>query len=70
MELIVNFVESLLGIEFLDSAVYFISDLPSVVKTADVLLICSTAFSLSVLATIYPSLRAARTLPAEALRHD
>ncbi len=70
VELIVNFVESLLGIEFLDSAVYFISDLPSVVKTADVLLICSTAFSLSVLATIYPSLRAARTLPAEALRHD
>jgi lipoprotein-releasing system permease protein len=50
--------------------VYFMSELPAYVEGLDVLRVCSVAFLLCVLATVYPAWRAARTTPAEALRHD
>ena len=62
--------ERLLGTQFLDARVYYMSDLPAYVEGADVLKICVVAFLLCVLATIYPAWRAARTAPAEALRHE
>ena len=46
------------------------SDLPAYVEWGDVLKVCAVAFLLCVLATIYPAWRAARTAPAEALRHE
>jgi len=46
------------------------SDLPAYVEWVDVLKVCGVAFALCALATIYPAWRAARTAPAEALRHD
>ena len=46
------------------------SDLPAYVERADVLKVCAVAFVLCVLATLYPAWRAARTAPAEALRHE
>jgi lipoprotein-releasing system permease protein len=46
------------------------SDLPAYVEFGDVLKVCVVAFLLCVLATIYPAWRAARTVPAEALRHE
>jgi lipoprotein-releasing system permease protein len=60
----------LLGVQFLDAKVYFMSDLPAYVEWLDVAQICGVAFVLCTLATIYPAWRAARTQPAEALRHD
>lgn len=70
IELLVHVLERLLDTKFLAADVYYIDDLPARVQWADVARICSTAFALSLLSTIYPSLRAARTAPAEALRHE
>ena len=56
--------------QFLDKSVYYISELPSEVQRADVLLVAGIAFALTLLATLYPSWRAARINPAEALRYE
>jgi lipoprotein-releasing system permease protein len=50
--------------------VYFMSDLPAELRAGDLWRICGTAFVLTVLSTIYPAWRAARSQPAEALRHE
>src|SRR3984893_787130 len=67
---IVGALERLFDTQFIDARVYFISDLPTYVEINDVLQICSVAFVLCALATIYPAWRASRTAPAQALRHE
>ena len=67
---LVHGLERLLGIQFLDAQVYFMSDLPAHVEMRDVLQVCGVAFLMCTLATLYPAWRAARTEPADALRHD
>jgi lipoprotein-releasing system permease protein len=66
----VHDLEHVLGTHFLDASVYNMSDLPAYVEAPDVLKVCTVAFLLCVLATLYPAWRASRTAPAEALRHD
>jgi lipoprotein-releasing system permease protein len=70
LESAVHGLEALLNTQFLDAQVYNMSDLPAFVSWTDVAKICGAAFVLCLLSTIYPSLRAARTQPAQALRHD
>jgi lipoprotein-releasing system permease protein len=70
LESLVRALEHLLGTQFLDARVYYMSDLPAYVEGADVLKVCIVAFMLCALATLYPAWRASRTAPAEALRHD
>jgi lipoprotein-releasing system permease protein len=70
LESLVHGLEALLGQHFLDAKVYFITDLPALVEWSDVLQISLTAFGLCCLSTLYPSWRAARTQPAQSLRHD
>jgi lipoprotein-releasing system permease protein len=70
IETLVSALERLLGTQFLDARVYYISDLPAYVERLDVLRVCGVAFVLCALATVYPAWRAARTAPAEALRHE
>ncbi len=70
VENIVPALESLLGMKFLSPEVYYISDLPSDLHMEDVFRIGLAAFSLTILATLYPAWRAARTQPAEALRYE
>ena len=70
LQAIVHAIERLFGIQFLDASVYFMSELPSEVRLADVLQVAGVALLLSALATIYPAWRASRTLPAEAIRHE
>ncbi len=70
LESLVHGLESLLGIQFMDAKVYFMSDLPAAVQWPDVLKISATAFGLCCLSTLYPSWRAAKTQPAQALRHE
>ena len=67
---IVSVIESLFHIKFLDGSVYFISYFPSELHMSDVIWITGLSFLLSFLATIYPSFRAARVSPAEALRYE
>ena len=70
LESLVHGLERLTGQHFLDAKVYFMSDLPAQVQGMDVLQIAAVAFLLCALATVYPAWRAARTAPAEALRHE
>ncbi|MBD9654601.1 lipoprotein-releasing ABC transporter permease subunit [Pseudomonas sp. PDM12] len=67
---LVGWLERISGQHVFSSDVYFISTLPSELQVADVVLICSAALTLSFLATLYPSWRASRTQPAEALRYE
>ncbi len=70
LESIVGGLETLFGIKFLAADVYFISDLPSELRLADIVVISSIALVLSLVSTVYPSWVASRTAPAEALRYD
>jgi len=70
LEMLIHGLEAVVGTQFLDAKVYFMSDLPATVQWRDVVKICVTAFVLCCLSTLYPSWRAARTQPAQALRHD
>jgi lipoprotein-releasing system permease protein len=70
VETVVPAIERTLHIQFLDKSVYYISDLPSDLQIADVVTIASIALVLALVATIYPSFRAARVNPAEALRYE
>lgn len=63
-------VESLFGIKFLDSGVYFISNLPSRLDWLDVRNIVAAALGLTFLSTLYPAWRAAKVQPAEVLRYE
>jgi lipoprotein-releasing system permease protein len=67
---VVPFIENLLGFKFLAKDVYYISDLPSDVQLGDVTTIGLVSLALSFLATLYPSWRASRVNPAEALRYE
>jgi lipoprotein-releasing system permease protein len=67
---IASALEHVTGIVLVDPRVYFISELPSEIRPADVVLIAIVALALGILATLYPAWRAARTQPAESLRHE
>lgn len=67
---LIGWVESLLGIKFLDAGVYFISNLPSRLHWEDVRDIVAAAFGLTFLSTLYPAWRASRVQPAEVLRYE
>ena len=70
VETVVPFIEHVLGIKFLAKDVYYITDLPSEVQTPDVVITAVVAFLLTLFATLYPSWRAAKTDPVEALRYE
>jgi len=70
VETVVPFIEAVLGIKFLSKDVYYISDLPSELQLHDVVITAVVSFALSLAATIYPSWRAAKINPAEALRYE
>jgi lipoprotein-releasing system permease protein len=70
VDVVVPAIEKLIGVQFLAKDVYYISDLPSDPHLQDVIVIALTSFALSLAATLYPSLRAARVNPAEALRYE
>jgi lipoprotein-releasing system permease protein len=70
IDVIVPFLERLLSVRFLSSEVYYITELPSDLQRADVIAITLVSLVLSFVATLYPSWRAARVNPAEALRYE
>ena len=70
LEVIVASVEALLDTKILSPSVYYISDLPSEVRSGDVIYVACISFFLTVVATLYPALKAAKTEPAEALRYE
>ena len=70
IDIIVPVIEAIFRVQFLPREIYFISELPSDVRLNDVLTVGLMAFGLSILATLYPSRRAAKVQPAEALRYE
>ena len=70
IDVVVPFLERLLNIRFLSREVYYITELPSDLQRGDVIVIALVSLALSLLATIYPSWRASRVNPAEALRYE
>ncbi len=70
VEVIVPAIERILGMKFLSPDVYYISELPSEMRAADIIKISVLAFVLCLIATLYPAWRASRTQPAEALRYE
>jgi len=70
LEMLANAMEAVLGMDLLAADVYFISDLPARVNWFEVLQIGLFALGISLVSTIYPAWKAARTQPAEALRYD
>src|SRR2546428_1893085 len=70
VETVVPLLEHTLGFKFLSKDVYLIPDLPSEVQLADVIGIAIISLVLAFLATLYPSWRASKVNPAEALRYE
>ena len=70
IDVIVPFIENLLGAHFLPKDIYFISSMPSDPQASDIAPIVIISLCMSLLATLYPSWRASRVNPAEALRYE
>lgn len=70
IDVVVPFIERVTGTQFLSADVYYINELPSDLRLQDVLRVSGLAFLLTLLATLFPAWRAARTRPAEALRYE
>ena len=70
VDVVVPFIERMLGTQLMSKEVYYISNLPSELQWRDVTTITGVSFVLSLVATLYPSWRASRVNPAEALRYE
>jgi lipoprotein-releasing system permease protein len=70
VDIVVPAIERAFHFQILSSEVYYISELPSDLHWRDVISVASVSLVLAFLATIYPSWRAARVNPAEALRYE
>ncbi len=70
IDVIVPAIERALSVSFLPSSIYLISRMPSDPQSADIVPVVVVALLLSFVATIYPSWRASRVQPAEALRYE
>jgi lipoprotein-releasing system permease protein len=67
---VVPFLEQLFGFSLFPSDIYYITELPSDLRGSDVIKFALMSLAMSLLSTIYPSWRAARTHPAEALSYE
>ncbi|MEO7494771.1 MAG: FtsX-like permease family protein, partial [Massilia sp.] len=70
VDVIVPFIERLLGVQFLSRDIYLISAVPSDLSWPDVFKIGCVSVLLAFVATLYPSYAASRVKPAEALRYE
>jgi len=70
LEYLIDQIEVLFNVQFIDPDIYYISKLPSDLHWDDVGYIASGAFLISILATLYPAWTASKVEPAEALRYE
>ena len=67
---VVPFLEQVFGFSLFPADIYYITELPSDLQASDVIKFALMALAMSLLSTLYPSWRASRTHPAEALRYE
>lgn len=67
---VVPVLERFFGFNLFPADIYYITELPSDLRTADVVKFALMALGMSLLSTLYPAWRASRTHPAEALRYE
>jgi lipoprotein-releasing system permease protein len=67
---VIAMIEKIFNFEVLPKGIYLINTFPSDLRISDVMTIAIISFCLSLVATIYPSLKASKIHPAEALRHE
>lgn len=67
---VVAFIERIFSVQFLSQEVYYISEIPSDPQFDDIVTVAAVSFLLTLLATLYPSYRASKVNPAEALRYE
>ena len=67
---VVPFLEHVFGFSLFPADIYYITELPSDLQASDVIKFALMALAMSLLSTLYPSWRASRTHPAEALRYE
>ncbi|WP_068805810.1 lipoprotein-releasing ABC transporter permease subunit [Thauera phenolivorans] len=70
LDIVIPALETLTGATLWNKEIYYINELPSQVLPADVIGIVSVSFVLTLLAALYPSWRASKVNPAEALRYE
>jgi lipoprotein-releasing system permease protein len=70
VDVIVPWLESTFGFQIMPGDVYYVTAIPSEVHLFDVVAIPAVALVVAMLATLYPSRRAAAVSPADALRYD
>ena len=70
LETIVGTIEAIFGVQFLPREIYFISQMPSDPRATDIIPIALFSFLMSLSSTLYPSWRASKIHPAEALRYE
>ncbi len=70
LDVVIPALETLTGATLWNKEIYYINELPSKVLPADVIGIVSVSFMLTLLAALYPSWRASKVNPAEALRYE
>ena len=68
--IIVPFIESLFGIQFLSKDIYYISKVPSKILLDDIIYVSFMGLFLSFFASIYPSIKASKIDPAVALKYE
>jgi lipoprotein-releasing system permease protein len=70
IEAVIAAIERVFSVQFLSREVYYISEIPSDPQLADIVTVAVVSFALTLLATLYPSYRASKVNPAEALRYE
>lgn len=70
LDAVVSAIEHLFNVQFLSKDIYFITNLPTDLRTPDVTIIGAVSLFFGFTATLYPSWRASRVNPAEALRYE
>lgn len=67
---VVPFLEQIFGFSLFPSDIYYITELPTDLRSRDVLSFALMSLGMSLIATVYPSWRASRTHPARALSYE
>ena len=65
-----HFMNRLTGWELFPAAIYNFSELPAIIDTRDIVLICGSSFVICILGGVLPAWRAGRLKPVEALRYE